>query len=512
MPRPFKTFGILLALTSALAAAADLPKPVLQALKAVGIPQTHVGVVVQEVGAARPRLAVNAGGAMNPASVMKLVTTYAALELLGPAYRWKTEAYLDGNDVVLKGYGDPKLNYESFWMLLRNLRGRGLRDIRGDLLLDRSYFGPVADGRIDDDTFRPYNVSPDPLLVNFKSLRFSFFPVDSSVRVYAEPALPGLEIVNSLKIVSGNCPEGRAFRDLIQASFQAKPPRAAFTGSYPALCGEKELNVALYEPQEYVAAMVKQLWGEMGGTWNGSVREGVASPDARLVYVHESEPLAEIVRDINKFSNNVMARQLYLTLAAETAGAPAQPENALKSIRELLAKKGIKAPELTIENGSGLSRIERASAATIASVLQAAWRSPVMPEFVSSLPVVAADGTMRKRLLGEGVAGHAHIKTGLLHDARSIAGYVLDRHGRRHVVVMIVNHPRGPEAQAALEPCARIHADLGTADGTVVCRRVDRPIQSQVRRQHCRRWGCNGQQRDEGGDRYRLQAVRRASL
>lgn len=450
--RVFKPFGVLLALTFATSCWAELPRPVLQALKSAGIPSRSVGAVVHEVGAPRALVAHEAGDAMNPASVMKLVTTYAALELLGPAYRWKTEAYLDGNDVVLRGSGDPKLDHESFWMLLRNLRGRGLRDIRGDLVLDRSYFGPVDDGRIDDDSFRPYNVAPDALLVNFKSLRFTFIPAEPGVRVYAEPALPGMELLNNLKLTEGNCPEGRAFRALIQASFRSKPPRAEFTGAYPRLCGEKELNVALYEPQEYVAAMVKQLWGEMGGTWEGVVRQGTVSPGAKLVYVHESEPLTQIVRDINKFSNNVMARQLYLTLAAETRGPPARPENAWRSIRELLSRKGIKGGELVIENGSGLSRIERASAGTIAAVLHAAWRSAVMPEFIGSLPVVGNDGTMRKRLLAEGVAGNAHIKTGLLQDVRSIAGYVLDRHGRRHIVVMIINHPRASaEGQPALD-------------------------------------------------------------
>jgi serine-type D-Ala-D-Ala carboxypeptidase/endopeptidase (penicillin-binding protein 4) len=442
LPKVFKTLALLLLLSWSGAGLAELPRQVLQALKAAGIPTRSVGVVVQELGAARPTLVHEAQDSMNPASVMKLVTTYAGLELLGPAYRWKTEAYVDGTDVVLKGYGDPKLNYESFWMLLRNLRARGLRDIQGDLVLDRSYFGTVAEGRIDDDAFRPYNVTPDALLVNFKSLRFSFAPVESAVRVFAEPALPGLEVVNSLKLAEGGCPEGKAFRSLIQAEFRSKPPRASFTGAYPFSCGEKELNVALYEPQEYVAAMVKQLWAEMGGTWNGAVRQGAASPSARLVYVHESEPLAEVVRDINKFSNNVMARQVYLTLAAEMGGPPARPELALAAIRQLFVSRNIKAPELVIENGSGLSRIERASAGTIAAVLHAAWRSSVMPEFVSSLPVVAADGTMKKRLLGAGVAGRAHIKTGLLQDVRSIAGYVLDRHGRRHLVVMIINHPR----------------------------------------------------------------------
>src|SRR6267142_1957861 len=193
----------------------------MQALKTAGIPPSSVGAVVQEVGAGRPELVHEARDSMNPASVMKLVTTYAALELLGPAYRWKTEVYLDGSDVVL----------------------------------DRSWFGAVADGRIDDDAFRPYNVTPDALLVNFKSLRFTFLPAESAVRVFAEPALPGLELVNSLKLSEGSCPEGKAFRSLIQADFRSKPPRASFTGAYPLSCGEKELNVALYEPQEYVAGM-----------------------------------------------------------------------------------------------------------------------------------------------------------------------------------------------------------------------------------------------------------------
>jgi D-alanyl-D-alanine carboxypeptidase/D-alanyl-D-alanine-endopeptidase (penicillin-binding protein 4) len=451
--------AFVLSLSPGVGIGAELPAPVLKELRAAGIPPSSAAAVVWEVGTATPSLSVRPNEAMNPASVMKLVTTFAALELLGPAYRWKTEVYQDGDNLVLRGYGDPKLTYESFWLLLRALRSRGLREIRGDVLLDRSYFGQVGDSRIDDEAFRPYNVAPDPLLVNFKSLRFNFFPEPArgAVRVFAEPALPGLEIVNTLKTVDGGCPEGRAFRDLIQAGFESKPPRASFTGSYPVACGEKDLNVALYAPEDYVDEMIRHLWTEMGATWEdrngrkGVVREGTASPAARLVYVHESDPLAEIVRDINKFSNNVMARQLYLTLAAELGGAPAQGENAYHAIRRWLAAKSIRAPEFFMENGSGLSRAERMSAASLAALLQAAWTSPVMPEFIASLPVVAADGTMKKRLRGERVAGNAHIKTGLLNDARAIAGYVLDRRGRRHVVVMIVNHPRAPESQAALD-------------------------------------------------------------
>jgi len=457
----FLAIALLLVLTPARAA---LPKPVLDELRKLGIPASSVAVVVQEAGGKRPWLSVHPGRAMNPASVMKIVTTYAGLELLGPAYRWKTEVWLDGDDLYLRGTGDPKLNYESFWMMLRGLRARGVREIRGDVVLDRSHFAAAAGGEpIDDEQFRPYNVAPDALLVNFKSLRFVFAPAGERVRVFVEPHLPGLDLINGLRLGSGPCPEGRAFRDLIEASFVSSPqPRAAFSGTYPLECGERELNVALYSPEDYVAGMIRHLWGEMGGTWKGKVRDGVVPATAQLVHVHESQPLAEIVRDINKFSNNVMARQLYLTLGAQLSGAPGTPEGALRAVRQWLVLKNIFAPELVIENGSGLSRIERASAATLSAILQDAWASPVMPEFVASLPLVAVDGTMRKRLHYERVAGSAHLKTGLLSDSRAMAGYLLDSRGRRQTVVMVVNHPRAPEADAAFDALLRYVYDGST--------------------------------------------------
>lgn len=421
-----------------------------EALRKVSIPQSAVGVWVQELGAPRPTIALNARSPMNPGSTMKVLTTLSALELLGPAYSWKTEVYLDGADLVLRGHGDPKLNIESFWTLLRNLRGRGLRELRGDVVLDRSYFAPAQYAPIDDDVFRSYNVAPDALLVNFKSLRFTFLPEEQGVRLYVEPTLPDLVVTNTLKLGQGACPDGnRALREMAQASFQSAPPRASFTGMYPVSCGERELNLAIYAPQDYFAAILRELWTELGGTWTGSVRDGVVPPTAKLLYVHESEPLSSLVRDINKFSNNVMARQVFLTIGAEKGGAPARAEEAVRAIKDWVASKKISAPELTLENGSGLSRNERISVEHMAAILQAAWRSPMMPEFISSLPVAAVDGTMKKRLHGERVAGNAHIKTGLLNDARAIAGYVLDRHGRRWVVVMFVNHGRAPYADAA---------------------------------------------------------------
>lgn len=459
---------LLLALLPSPAAARGLPEPVAAALRAAGVPAAAVGLVVQGVDAPRPSLSVNAAAPMNPASAMKLFTTLAALELLGPAYRWKTEVYAAGplregvleGDLVLKGYGDPKLDYESFWMLLRQLRGKGLREIRGDVVLDRSFFAPAPGepGDFDGEALRPYNVLPDALLVHYKALRFAFVPLPdgAGVRVHVEPRPPALEVTSRLRLAGGPCIEGRAFRDMISPTFEpGPPPRAVFNGRYPIACGETDLNVAFLPPDEHVGGVLRELWTEIGGTWTGRARDGALPEGAQLMHTHESAPLAEIVRDVNKFSNNVMARQVFLTLATAAHEPPAQLHQAREVLRHWLNLKGIAAPELAIENGAGLSRTDRASAATLAALLGSAWRSAVMPEAIASLPLAALDGTMRKRLHGEPVAGQAHMKTGLLSDARALAGYLLDARGRRQIVVMLINHPNAPDAEAASDALLR---------------------------------------------------------
>lgn len=466
------TCGLAAAVGSQAYGRGELPPEVERALRAAGIPASSVAVVVQPVGAARPTLSINAERPMNPASVMKLVTTYAALELLGPAYRWKTEVYAAGTpvdgvlrgDLILKGYGDPHLTYEDFWRMLLGLRERGLRELRGDLVLDRSWFEhrPYDPASFDGEPFRPYNVGPDALLLNFNSVRFQFLPdaERGAVRVIAEPRPPSLDVVSALRLTEGPCHD---WEDRLGAQFDPAPGsvdgvarlRAHFAGSYALSCGEQKRNFALFTHDDYVAGVFRQLWEQLGGRWIGSAHDGMLPEGARLVLTHESPPLGEIVRYMNKFSNNVMARQLYLTLAAESAGPPARPEAALAAVRALLARQGLASRELAMDNGSGLSRETRISAATLAKLLQSAFASPAMPEFVSSLPIAGLDGTLRKYMKDEPVAGHAHVKTGSLSDARAIAGYVDDRSGRRQVVVMIVNHDGARDAQPAMEALLR---------------------------------------------------------
>lgn len=462
---PSLVFRLAALLTTLLPAASQaqerLPAPVAQALKAAGVSQTSVAIVVREADARMSRVSFNADKPMNPASVMKLVTTYAALELLGPAYVWKTEAYALGpihdgvleGDLALKGYGDPKLGFEQFWLLLRQLRDKGLREIRGDLLLDRSHFEAIAHdpARFDGEPLRPYNVGPDALLVNYKAIRLAFIPDASkkTLAVSAEPAPPQLDLVNLVKLGEGAC--GSAWYEGIRMDLAetGAVARLILTGSYPAACGEKFRNVSVMSHPQFVAGVFRQLWGELGGKFSGGLREGVVPAQARLLARGDSPALAEVVRDINKFSNNVMARQLYLTLGTESAKRPARSEDAEAAIRAWLAQKELRMPELIIENGAGLSRLDRISAESLGRLLAAAFASPVMPEFIASLPLAGVDGTMRKRMTNNGVAGQAHVKTGYLEGIRAIAGYVLDRRGKRTIVIFMVNHPDAAASKAA---------------------------------------------------------------
>jgi len=455
---------VAIAVAPAIAASTDaLPATVSAALRAADIPAEGAAVLVQEVGARRALVSHNAGKAMNPASVIKLVTTLAALELLGPAFVWKTEVYAAGDlrgdvlegDLVLRGNGDPKLTVENFWLMLRALRARGLREIRGDLVLDRSYFEPVAqdEASFDNEPLKPYNVLPDALLVNFKAFTFTFVPDPrrAQTRVTVEPRSSLLAVTTAITLTDGPCNDwlARLIADFDAHGGTGAVAHARFSGRYPASCGEKSWSVALQSHRDYLLGVFRQLWEELGGKLRGGARDGSVPPGARLLLTHKSPPLAEIVRDMNKFSNNVMARQLFLTLSAEVAKQPARTDRSARIVQEWFAAQGLDFPELVLENGSGLSRIARISPASIGRLLQAAYASPVMSEFMASMPVVALDGTMKRRLKRRPVAGQAHIKTGSLADVSALAGYVLDSAGRRFAVVFIVNHPHAGAARNA---------------------------------------------------------------
>lgn len=442
------------------ASTTPLPPDVEAALTRARLPREALSVLVVDAEAPRkaPRLAWQAQAPMNPASVMKLVTTYAALDQLGPAFTWNTPVYVEGalqggtlqGNVYLQGQGDPKLVVERLWLLLRRLQGQGVQAIAGDIVLDRSAF-TVAEhdpARFDGEPLRPYNAAPDALLINYQAMAMTFVPDSAAglARVLYDPPMAGMRLQATVPLAAPGtaCGDWRAG---LRAEL-TEPARVAFQGVYPAACGERTWPVAPAQPEGFAARAVEGMWRELGGRLGGHVRDGRVPAGLQPAFSIASPSLAEVVRDINKYSNNVMAQQVFLTLGLQK-GSGGSFEGAREVLRLWWRQRLGEAELPVVDNGAGLSRDTRISAQSLARLLQAAWASPVMPELLASLPITGVDGTLRRSQ--SRAVGAAHLKTGSLRDVLAIAGYVHAASGRRYVLVAIVNHPNAGAARPALD-------------------------------------------------------------
>jgi serine-type D-Ala-D-Ala carboxypeptidase/endopeptidase (penicillin-binding protein 4) len=442
--------------SAAGSATRGLPAEVEAALDQAKLPRDALVAVVQEVGASSTRVNWQPQKLVNPASLAKLITTSAALDLLGPAWTWSTPVWLQGNlqngvlegNLHIKGSGDPKVVLERLWLLLRRVQQLGVREIRGDIVLDRSAFAlPEQNpGDFDGEALRPYNASADALLLNYKSVVMTFtpLPLKGVATVATDPPLHGVKADTILPLSNAPCDD---WRSALKADF-SDPTRIKMNGSFSTACGEKQWAVAYADPKTYNERALRGMWLDMGGKLGGVVRDGAAPANVAPTFEVLSPPLAEVVRDINKFSNNVMAQQLFLSLALVQRGQ-GTVDVARELTRQWLTDRlGDVGRTALIDNGSGLSRDARVTAQMMARLLQVAWASPTMPELLSSLPVVGVDGTLRR---SKAPSGRAHLKTGSLRDVMGIAGVVLSNTGRRYVVVAIVNHPNANAARPALD-------------------------------------------------------------
>ena len=406
------TFAVAIALAAFAASAQTLPPSVDAALLRAKVPREALAAIVIDAapalnGKAAPLLSYRANAAVNPASVMKLVTTYAGLELLGPAYTWATPVYVDGNvkdgvltgNLIIQGRGDPKLVLERLWLLLRRVQSLGIKTITGDILLDRSAFAAPTQSPADFDgePLRPYNAAPDALLINYKSVVMTFVPNYASgmASVSFEPPLANVQMQTTVALTTAkDCSD---YRGALQAEF-SDPFRITFKGSYPVACGEKVWPIAYADPASYAERAVAGMWQDMGGKLGGRVRDGRAPVGLKSAFEATSPTLAEVIRDINKYSNNVMAQQLFLTLSLNQNPNqnPASFEASRTVVQNWWRERFGEQDMPVLDNGSGLSRQERITPQGLARMLQTAYVSGSMPELMSSLPIVGVDGTLRR--------------------------------------------------------------------------------------------------------------------
>jgi len=494
--------GALVCFGASLSVAQTLPESVTAALARAQVPLDAISVLVVPADSqSAARLSHRPDALMNPASVMKLVTTAGALDLLGPTYTWRTPVWLDGSikngvlkgQLVIQGQGDPKLVLERLWLLLRRVQGLGVHQIDGDIVLDRTAFAvpETHPGDFDGEPLRPYNAAPDALLLNFKSVVMTFTPdlANQQARVQIDPPLFGVRVPSTVPLrmtAPGTCAD---YRGSLKADF-SDPGQIRLNGSYPSDCGEKVWPVAYSDPASYSARAVLGLWHIMGGKLTGTVRFGQA-PATPATFEANSPPLAEIIRDINKHSNNVMAQQVFLTLARSPGGnggsiepaatqtstsvpvqapVPATREAARQVLQQWWQQRisagsppDAAGPAPTFDNGSGLSRQDRITARGLTGLLQFVYASPTMSELMSSLPIVGLDGTLKR---SRAAVGTAHLKTGSLRDVLALAGYVQGHNGQQWCLVAIINHPNANAARPAMDALI----DWTAQDATKVAR------------------------------------------
>ena len=450
----------LLMVSGGLVQAADkaMPAEVARAWAKTGLPQSVMSMVIEEVGGNR-LAGVNAAEFKNPASVMKLVTTWAALSELGPEFVWRTALLTNENasvnddgvlsgPVYLRATGDPLILLEDLWRLMRELRFRGIEQIN-DIVIDRSAFDEVAinPGDFDNRPDRPYNASPDAFMVGFGALRLVFTPDLQAKRwrAFVDPPIEGVDIESDIKYLDGSCRRGPQVG--IRMVNSGSDVRFRVNGEAYGACGEFDFYRLAFDQQAFAARALRSMWSELGGKMTGEVKAGKIPDTAIPVAAHQSPPLAEVIRLVNKRSNNVMTRVLMLTMGAQFGPRPASVASSAEVVKQTLTRQGIELGQTVVDNGSGLSRVSRISADVMSDILQHAWRSPAMPAYVSSMAILGVDGTLRRRLSNNDARGYANMKTGALKDARAIAGYVLSASGKRYVFVSLVNHPQAYKAR-----------------------------------------------------------------
>lgn len=448
----------------------SVPAAIDEAFKTYGVDREEVSLWVQAVDADVPLVEINGFKQRNPASVAKLLTTAGGLIRLGEDFRWQTQFYVDAlpdaqgvveGNLYVKGGGDPFLVDERFEAMLRALRDSGIRHITGNLVLDNSMFALALEERdavtFDGQGWQPYNAIPDALMLNFRTLKVRFEPEGSQgVAVSLVPKINSWKVVDELRVLNKAACNREGFSPSFELLRDAQGMvRLQVTGNYSRRCGVQELLVAMGEASELFYYAFLEQWQALGGSVDGQGMLAKVPSTAKLVYVGESLPLADLIEKMNQESNNVMTRQLLLTLGREVFGEPATLQASRAALLQTLSAFGVDTRGMIVDNGAGLSRVTRVSAAQLVMLLRSLYYSDKGEAFMRSLAVAGESGTLRKRYRGEALEGRVFGKTGTINQVRAFAGFVQARSGRDYVVVMLANGKTAVKSRAMQDAVLR---------------------------------------------------------
>lgn len=436
-----------------------LPAGISKIISQSGIPAKDISIYIKEAGNSNRVLAsLNADTARTPASVIKVLTTYAAVLKLGFDYRWPTKFYTTGKikggilrgDLLVKGFGDPTLSDKDLDGIVTKIKARGIRQIMGNIVIDRSYFKVTTrdNSGFDEHTYSPYNAMPDAMMFNERISTICVSPKHNSVT--KKVADNSYTIVNHLQPVNKPC-RGRYSWPSFKVDKSQGTPSVLLKGPISKHCGTRNLCQVITKPYKSFYYALKDALQKSGVSVKGSLRLKKVPAGAKVLFTHYSKPLEKIIAKTAKKSNNLYARQILLTLGAKMYGAPSTLDKGRNAVAYILKSRGaLTSSVLHIDNGCGLSRTSRLSAKLLADMFDHAYIR-YGQRWMNTLSIAGVDGTIRRRFRGTVVRKRAWMKTGTLKRVKNIGGYVKSRTGRLYTVVILVNTRQGRWKAAQLQ-------------------------------------------------------------
>ena len=427
------------------------------------------GIVVRDLRTGETLFQHEAEQVLIPASTTKLITTAAALHLLGSAYRFRTQVWMRGRleenstlkgDLILRGGGDATLSVNDLKQLAQQVRAAGVQRVEGLLLYDDSWLDAERYGfgwNIDDEPFG-YQAQMSALCVERNAVRLYARPADKP----GEPALLRLEpptdyvqIVNLTRTAERDSGGARLAATRLRAL-----NRLIVSGTIPI--GSNEVLVGRYSvenPSRFAAVLFRDALREAGVQVPNRIAPMLRPMEGteQLVAEHRSPPLSEIIALINKPSDNLLAEIVLKTIGREKRGR-ATTEAGLEAVREFLQQAGLEMGAVYLVDGSGLSRLNAISPENLVRLLTYMARSPQAEAYRRSLPLFGIEGTLRNRLRETPVQGKGAAKTGSLMRVSTIAGYLTTRSGRELVFAIMMNayNAPGSEARALQDQIVRL--------------------------------------------------------
>ena len=392
----------------------------------------------------------------NSASLVKIITTYIGLKELGPDFSWQSDFYYTGDivggtlkgDIIFKGTGDASFSVEDLERMIREIQRKGINRIEGNLLFDSTYFGEIPNEvTFDNDPMRAYNVLPSAISLQSNTINFRFNSKKNKVKIEATPNIKALKIVNNIKSTREKC---LSWREKLSYETKVNEQQGSlnFRGKFSKNCKVKEIDLAMLDWQTYFYHTFKQKWLDNGGWFNGNfINTSEPLDDDRLLVSHYSDPLSNLIRDTNKYSLNLMSRNLMLTVIANENNVHPTEKMVNPYIKNWLSKNKIDNEGLFIDNGAGLSRDIMISVNQFLMILQNIYYDPMMPEIISSFPIAGIDGTLKKRMKNSPIRMKGHFKTGSMNEVSAMAGFFLNNDKEMNIFVFMMNGKKANMSQ-----------------------------------------------------------------